>query len=135
MSNDFYHNSSFANAYNSATIGANGTTNGNTIDTKGFGSLTFVISNATRTDGTFTPLIQESDNSDMSAATDVADANLLNTEALAAITATNSNKAIGVVLGNKRYVRLSIVATGVTTGTTGLHATAILTDADRVPTV
>ncbi len=113
-------------AFNHASITSNTTTNGTWIDTDGFDSLTFSMQSATITDGTFTPLIEEANASDKSDAAAVADADLTVTEASVAFVAANDNtaKKIGYI-GSKRYVRLSWVSTGVTSGG-GLGATAIL---------
>lgn len=103
------------NAFN-ATISSNTTTNGVIIDTADYDmGIMFTLTAAAYTDGTYTPLIRESDASDMSGANDVADDNLIGTEAGAVINALNTPKTIGIV-GTKRYVRVSIVSTGVTTG-------------------
>jgi hypothetical protein len=66
---------------NTAEVGA-------IIDRQGFDGLTYVIATGTLADvdATFTVLLEESDDSGMSGATAVADANLLGTEALAAFT-------------------------------------------------
>ena len=131
---DLHHNLSVVQAFNSATVGSSTTTTGTIIDTRGYGSVEFVLSIGTRTDGTFTPLIEESAASDMSGATAVADQDLFGTEAGGAITATNGIGRVGMWVGKYRYVRLSIVSSGVTTGSTGVHALAILGTPDLAPT-
>ena len=119
------HSDIFAKvARNTAAIASSTTTAGNIIDTNGYEGLEFIIQSGARTDGTYTPLIEESDASDMSGATAVDDEDLLGLEVDAAISAANTVKRIGYV-GDKRYVRLSIVSTGVTSGAT-IGATAIL---------
>lgn len=105
----------------SASIASSTTTNGNSVDMQGAESLAFVFFSGAYTDGTYTPQIEESsDNSTWSA---VADADLIGTEASAAITAANEVFDIGYV-GNERYVRLAVVSTSVTTGAT-IGATAV----------
>jgi hypothetical protein len=131
---DLHHNLSFLPAFNVTTIGTSTTTAGTIIDTRGFHSLEFVIGLGTRTDGTFTPYIQESDNADMSTPNDVIDDDLFGLEADHTLTTTNGLTSIGVRLGNKRYVRLSIVSTGVTTGSTGVHAIAVCGTPSLAPT-
>lgn len=111
-------------ALNTASISSSTTTNGNIIDTQGYNALTLILSVGSRTDGTYTPLVRHGDAADLSDVADVDDADLVGTEALAAISASNTVKKIGYV-GNKRYVRLSVVSTSVTTGAT-VGATAIL---------
>jgi hypothetical protein len=111
-------------AKNTAAISSSTTTAGNIIDTQGYEGLEFFIQSGARTDGTYTPLLEESDASDLSGSNQVADEDLVGLEADAAIAAANTVKRIGYV-GHKRYVRLSIVSTGVTSGAT-IGATAIL---------
>ncbi len=111
-------------ARNTAAISTITTTAGNIIDTKGYEGLEFFIQSGAWTDGTYTPLIEESDASNLSGSNAVADEDLVGTEAAAAIGAANTVKRIGYV-GHKRYVRLSIVSAGVTTGAT-IGATAVL---------
>jgi hypothetical protein len=119
-------------AKNTAAIASSTTTAGNIIDTLGYESLEFLIQSGARTDGTYTPLIEESDASDLSGSNAVADEDLLGLEADAAISAANTVKRIGYV-GHKRYVRLSIVSTAVTSGAT-IGATAVLGRAAVRPT-
>ncbi len=121
-------------AFNSATISSSTTTAGNIIDTKGYGAVEFLLSCGTRTDGTYTPLIEEGDDSGLSDAAAVDDANLFGTEALAAMSATNAIKKVGYRVGKYRYVRLSMVSSGVTTGCTSVHSIAVLSNADAQPT-
>lgn len=117
---DLKNNIKVSNALNIQAISTNATTAGAIIDTKGFDSLTFVFQTGTITDGDYTLLIHEGDNGALSDATAVADADLLGTEALASFAAdTDDNKVSKIgYRGNKRYVRLSVVSTNVTTGGT-----------------
>jgi hypothetical protein len=111
-------------ALNIGAISSNTTTAGTAIDLTGYNSLTFVIQSGTLTDGTYTPKIEES--SDNSTFTEVTDTTkLLGTIAGATFASTDDNavKTIGYI-GNKPYVKLSIVSTSVTSGGT-LGATAI----------
>ena len=112
---DLFSNVKLTNALNGATISSNTTTAGAIIDTQAFNTHLFAIRSSARTDGTFTPLVQEGDASDLSDAADVADADLVGTEAGAAITAANKSAKVGYK-GSKRYIRLSIVSTSVTSG-------------------
>jgi hypothetical protein len=114
-------------ALNIQAISSDTTTDGAAIDTKGYQSVTFVLQSATLTDGTYTPVIEESDTGAFSGEENaVADADLLGTEAAAAFAATDDNEVrrIGYV-GNKRYVRLTLVSASTSTGGT-LGAVAIL---------
>lgn len=121
---DLKNNVSVANALNIQAISSNTSVAGVSIDTKGFESATFAIQSGTLTDGTYTPEVSESD--DNSTFTAVADDFLIGTEANAVLVATDDNKVktIGYV-GKKRYVKLTITSTGVTSGGT-LGASVIL---------
>lgn len=115
-------------ALNPATIATDTTTNGNVIDLQGYESATFVIGIGTRTDGTYTPLLKESDVSTFGGEENaVDDADLIGTEAAAALTASNTVKTLGYK-GSKRYLRLSVVSTSTTSGTTSAHAHVIKGD-------
>lgn len=118
-------------ALNPQTIATSTTTVGNEIDTLGYQSLTFLPSIGTRTDGTFTILVQDSDVSG-SGFVDVVDDFLSGTESAAAIIATNTIKKIGYV-GKKRYVKCSMVSTTVTSGSTSVQIVAILGDPTHSP--
>lgn len=100
------------------TIATDTTTVGAIIDTKGFSSLTFALA-AEWTDGTYTPLVEDGDDSGLSDAAAVVDSELLPTsdtgpEADAALAADGASK-IGYA-GNKRYVRLSVVSASTSVG-------------------
>lgn len=118
------------NALNIQAITTNATTAGVEIDTQGFDSVTFEILTGARTDGTVTPLIQESDTSG-SYSGSVADDDLIGTEADAALSAAQSRSIIGYV-GKKQFVKLSLVSTSVTSGLTA-GASAILGAAKHNP--
>lgn len=81
------------------------------IDLAGFESMEFLIDigSVADADATFTVLVQEGDESDLSDAASVADADLLGTELLAGFQYDDDNEVrkIGYV-GSKRYVRLTI---------------------------
>ena len=115
------------NALTIQSITTDTTTGGAEIDrgSKIGESLTFFVHAGTITDGTFTPVIQHSDTSG-SGFTDVADSDLIGTEAGAAIVAADDNKVtkIGYV-GAKRYVKINIVSTGTSSGGT-LSAMALI---------
>lgn len=115
-------------ALNTTAISSDTTTNGVILDTAGFESILFVIQSGTLADGTYTPLIQEGDDSGLSDAASVADADLTNTEASVAFAATDDNavKSIAYV-GDKRYVRLNIVSASTSSGGT-LSAVAVKGD-------
>jgi len=121
-------------ALNTQSISSDTTTNGVIIDTAGYESVLFVIQSGTVTDGTFTPLVQEGDDSGLSDAASVGDADLTNTEASSAFVAAddNTSKSIGYV-GSKRYVKCNIVSASTSSGGT-LGAVAILGHPLSAPT-
>ena len=124
-SKDLHNNINKVVALNQTTITTDTTTNGNIIDLQGYGACEFLIMAGTITDGDYLPLIQEGDESNLSDAAAVADADLLGTEAGAQfVTNTDDNQvsSIGYV-GNKRYVRLNLVSTN--TATNGATFTGI----------
>ncbi len=93
---------------NTATVGA-------IIDRKGFDSVTYVLATGTLADAdaTFAVLLQEGDESDLSDAAAVDDADLLGTEAAAgfAFDDDGETRKLGYI-GSKRYTRLTITPTG-----------------------
>ena len=127
---DQKNNITAENALNIQAITTNTTIAGIEIDTQGFESLTFVIRTGARTDGTVTPFIQETDTSG-SYSGSVDDNDLIGTEASAALSTAHSRSSIGYV-GKKRYVKLSLISTGVTSGLTA-EALAILGNARSNP--
>jgi hypothetical protein len=128
---DLKNNIKSLNALNIQAITTNTTTVGVEIDTQGFESATFEIIVGARTDGTVTPLIQESDVSG-SYAGSVADDDLIGTEAQAALSAAQSRSIIGYV-GKKRYVKLSLVSTLISSSGLTAGASAILGSARHNP--
>lgn len=130
---DLHNNVKTQIARNFVAITSNTTSAGSIIDLKGYGSCEFVIASGTLTDGAYAILIEDGAASDLSDNAAVADDYLLGTEAAAAFAATDDNtvKKIGYV-GSKRYVRLSIVSTSVTSGGI-IGAVAVLGKADNAP--
>ena len=113
------HNNVQANvALKLQTIASDTTTAGEIIDLQGFESCEFLFATGTVTDGTYTVLIQQGDAANLSDATNVADADLLGTEAGASADATDDDDQIGKLgyTGSKRYVRLSIVSASTSSG-------------------
>lgn len=110
---------------------------GQIIDKRGFDSLTYIIltGSIADADATFNVLLEESDDSGMSGATAVADADLLGTEALAAFQFDDDNECrkLGYV-GSKRYTRLTVTPVGNASAAL-VAATAILGHAAIKPTV
>ena len=91
---------------------------GTAIDRQGSDGLEIIFQVGAYTDGSVTPLIEESDNN--SDYTAVADADLTNTEASAALTAAGVS-SIGYV-GFKRYVRATAVTAAGSTLSVGASA-------------
>lgn len=84
---------------------------GQIIDRQGYDSLEYVIAigSVADADATFTILLEEGDDSGLSDAAAVADANLLGTEALAAFQYDDDNEVRKLGYnGVKRYTRLTI---------------------------
>jgi hypothetical protein len=84
---------------------------GQIIDRKGYESLTFLIAlgSLADADATFTVLLEEGDQANLSDAAAVADADLIGTEALAGFTFADDNEVRKLgYRGNKRYARLTI---------------------------
>jgi len=102
-----------------ANIITDTTTTGEIMDTANTRGSTLIISSPVYTAGTYTPLIEESDDSGMAGATPVPDKNLLGTEAgavLSALSALSGNLASIGFFGTKRFVRLSLVSTSTGAG-------------------
>lgn len=124
MERDLHNNVSGAIALAVQNITTNTTTAGAIIDSLGFESLEFFITSGTITDGAYALLLQESDDSGMAGATTVSAENTLGSVTGFVAADDNVVKRVGYI-GKKRYVRLSIVSTGVTTGGTNFTATAV----------
>lgn len=110
-----------------AAIATDTTTTTTIVDTADYDpGLTFYFLCTAYTDGTYTPLVQEGDESDLSDASSVADASMIpqsTPEASAAISAATAADgsacltSIGII-STKRYVRASIVSTSTSSGAT-----------------
>jgi hypothetical protein len=129
-SRDLKNNIKIENGLNIASITTNTTTAGVEVDTQGYESVTIEVITGARTDGTVTPLLQESDVSG-SYSGSVADEDLVGLEANAALSTANSRARFGYI-GTKRYVKVSLVSTSVTTGLTA-GASVILGNPKSAP--
>jgi len=120
--NDLHNNSRTLTGITPVAIGANGTVTGLVKDRQGYGGVEFIISygSVTTTGTVVTLIVKEGDVT--GTMTSVADADLLGTETLASLLATTPRtagttkevtKRVGY-RGNKRYVQLLAVKTGVT---------------------
>lgn len=134
---DLHNNIKQVNAFNTVAISSSTTTTGNIIDLQGYDAIEFIAQMGNWTDGVYTPVITEGNDSGLSDGVAVTDANNLfgTLAAMAtALNADNTTSRIGYRVGKYRYVRLDFVSSGVTTGTAALGATAILGNADQMPT-
>jgi hypothetical protein len=107
-----------------AVISSNTTTAGQIVDTANYdGGVMFSFAALAYTDGVYTPLLEESDDSGMSGAVTIPAARIIGL-ASAVVTALGAATTLGAALATlgitwtKRYVRLSLVSTVVTTGAT-----------------
>jgi hypothetical protein len=127
MRESLYHNTKHVLGMTSAAISTNTTTNaGASVDMAQSGggtwrSVLFLVTGGTITDGSY--LVKVMDSSDNVTFADVADTGYVQGPS-GAITATGGTAEIAYA-GNKRYVRLSVVSTGVTIGG-AISARAIL---------
>lgn len=107
------------------------------IDTLGFHGLEFLIATGSiaDADATFAVTIQESDDSGMSGATDVASTNLDGTLAAAGFQYDDDNETrkIGIKELTKRYVQLTITPSGNTSAAL-LSCIALLHSPRKAPT-
>lgn len=112
-------------ALKTRAISTDTTTVGEIIDMQGFESLELLIQAGTLTDGDYTPLVEDGDDSGLSDAAAVSDDFLLGTEAVAKLEAGDDDKVSKIgYIGGKRFVRLSLVSDNTSTGGT-LGATAV----------
>lgn len=128
---DLHNNIAVKRVISPVAIGGNATKTGIVIDRQGYGGIEFIASyGAVTTTGTIdTLVVKEGDVT--GTLTSVADADLLGTEALASLlaatprtsgTTQNVSKRIGYK-GNKRYVSVNAISTGVTSvGCVGIDA-------------
>jgi hypothetical protein len=135
ISRDLKSNVKVVHALNSALTTATTDTDGSAVDLMGYGSALLVAQTGvvTLTDTTITLTVQESDTSTASDFTNVADADLIGTEAadfLFSGSIANSVKKIGYK-GLKRYVRVRRAGAASATGIVG--AIAILGTAEDAP--
>lgn len=133
---DLLNNIHVARAISPVSVSDNTAQVSQIIDRRGFDSLTFVIAAGSVADAdvTFTVLVEDGDNSGLSDAAAVADAELLGTELLAGFQFDDDNepRKIGY-LGSKRYVRLTITPANNASAAL-VSAVAILGHPSLVPT-
>jgi hypothetical protein len=128
---DLHNNTKEKNALNAAAISSSTTTAGNIIDLQGYGACEFIVQLGTRTDGTYTVLLEEGNAANLSDAAVVDAANRFGS--LPVLNASNQVGRVGYRVGAFRYVRLSLVSATVTTGVAAAGAVALLGNADNMP--
>ena len=132
MQKDLHHNIDDRVALNPQAISTNTTTAGAIIDTSGYESIEFLTYTKAVTDGTYTVKLEEGDDAALSDAAVIASDYVLGT--LPALVAADDNAVARVgCLPTKRYVRLSLVSTGVTTGVDIAGALAVLGNPANAP--
>lgn len=116
--------------YAGATINSNTTTvSALTIDTQGFGKVGFALYAGTLTDGEYQLAATETDNADGTTGAAAPANGYITQETLIA---SNTVKKVEFV-PSKRYVRLTIVSTGVTSGCVFKGAVAIKSEPINAP--
>lgn len=125
---DFKNSCVITNALNIQTIATNTTAAGTSIDLAAYEAATFNFKLGVRTDGSYLPVITESD--DNSTFTAVDSSFLIGTPTALAV--SHASQRIGYV-GKKRYVKASITSTSVTSGSTAT-ADVILSSPRTAPT-
>tara|TARA_R110000772_G_C13310322_1_gene440410 strand:- start:16524 stop:16949 length:426 start_codon:yes stop_codon:yes gene_type:complete len=123
--NDIRSNLSVRLALASVAISTNTTTTGSAIDTSGHElGLMFAVDVSAYTDGTYTLSIETADDSGFSVNLEeivTGDANFLEGAdgvALTAVTAVGAKCLTVGAFGNRKFARIKIVSTAVTTGAT-----------------
>lgn len=105
------------------------------VDRLGFESLTYLIQTGiiADADATFTVLLEEGDQDDLSDAAAVADDNMIGTEAAAGFAFDDDNavRSLGYI-GTKRFTRLTITPSG-NGAAANVSAAAVLSGAHSVP--
>lgn len=132
MEYDLHNNVNGAVALASAIINSNTTTVGEIIDTAGFDSLEFIIQSGTITDGAYAFLLEEGDAANLSDAAAVSADETLGDLVGFVAADDDTVKRVGSI-GKKRYQRLSIVSTGVTTGVSLMGGVAVQSHARYMP--
>lgn len=116
-------------------ITTNTTTVGAIIDTQGFEGFEYVISTGTITDGVYAFLIETGNDSGLSDAVDITAVDplkVIGSVADIVLTDDDITRRLGVV-EHDRYIRLSLVSTGTTTGGTNFSAVGINAFAKSAP--
>jgi hypothetical protein len=134
--NELHNNINIKRVLSPVSVADNTAQVGEIIDRRGYGIVEYVIATGSiaDADATFTVLLEESDNSDMSSSSAVSDDDLLGTEALAAFQFDDDNECRKLgYKGIKRYTRLTITPSGNASAAL-LCAVAILGNPDTLAT-
>lgn len=105
---DLYHDISLAQSVKPAAYTAS--VDGGGVDLAGYEGATVLVVPGTKTDGTHTPKLQESD--DDNTYTDVAAGDLLGSFS---VVASETPQVVGYI-GIKKYIRVVVTVSGATTG-------------------
>ena len=120
-------------ALDSQDITTDTTTVGNIIDTRGFESLEYVIQSGTITDGTYTLVLEQGDDSGLSDAAVVPTDEVLGVLTGFVAADDDAAKRVGSI-GKKRFQRLSILSASTSTGATKVSSVAVLGHPQSAPT-
>lgn len=134
---DLFNNIHLKRCISPVSVADNTAQVGQIIDRQGFGSLTYLINlgSIADADATFAVLLEEGDDSGLSDAAAVADADLLGTEALAGFQFDDDNEVRKLgYKGHKRYTRLTITPSGNASAAL-LGAIAVLGHPASAPTI
>ena len=134
---DLHNNIHVARAISPVSVADNTAQVSQIIDRQGYQSLEFLIATGSvaDADATFVVLVEDGDNSGLSDAASVTDANLLGTEALAGFQFDDDNEVrkIGYI-GDKRYVRLTVTPVNNASAAV-IAAVAVLGHPNYTPTI
>jgi hypothetical protein len=114
-------------AFANANIVSDTTTAGAIIDTQGFEGFEFIISTGTITDGVYAFKIETGNDSGLSDAVDISaltPPKIIGDQTALVLTDDDTTRRLGVV-EHERYLRLSFVSTGTTTGGTNFSAVGL----------
>lgn len=132
MEKDLHSNVKQVVAKTAAAISTTTTTVGSIIDTAGYESLEYIVLSGTITDGAYALKLEQGDDSGLSDAADVPADEVLGVLTGFVAADDDTVKRVGSI-GKKRYQRLSIVSTGVTTGANFFAAVGVLGDPQSGP--
>lgn len=134
---DLHNNIHVARAISPVSVADNTAQVSQIIDRQGHQSLEFLIATGSvaDADATFVVLVEDGDDSGLSDAASVTDANLLGTEALAGFQFDDDNEVrkIGYI-GDKRYVRLTVTPVNNASAAV-IAAVAVLGHPNYTPTI